>query len=521
MNTITVMWMVPTTIMALGIVIGYGVRLLMDRTQAASDRRHARSALQEAREEADLLRRDATLTVRDECLKLRETVDKECSARREALDTREIHLTQREKTIDERVSRTDEKDSRLTQKVAELEAASGALGIQTAEIERTRKEQLAKLAEISNLPREEARKLLLDRMELEVSAEGTRLIHKIQDATRQDAEARARELLTAAMERYAGDHVSQVAACRVHLPSEDMKGRIIGREGRNIRALENETGCNILIDDTPEAVTISGFDPYRREIARMAIEKLVSDGRIQPSRIEDLVATARTELETAVTKAGESALAELKILQVSPDLIRTLGRLKFRHSYSQNVLQHSVEMAHLMGLLASELGLDPAIAKRVGLFHDIGKALDHTIEGGHALIGADLLRRCGEAPIVVNAVAAHHHDARADSPYAALAAAADALTAARPGARSEATETCLKRLEQLEAIARTHPCVKQSYALQAGREVRIFVIPERITDHELLPLARKISRQIEEQMKFPGQIKVTIIRETRCVEFAR
>jgi ribonuclease Y len=253
----------------------------------------------------------------------------------------------------------------------------------------------------------------------------------------------------------------------------------------------------------------------------MAIEKLIADGRIQPARIEDLVAQARTELDSAVTKAGEAALAELKILQVPPDLIRTLGRLKFRHSYSQNVLQHSVEMAHLMGLLASELGLDPAVAKRVGLFHDIGKALDHTIEGGHALIGADLLRRCGEAPVVVNAVAAHHHDAHADSPYAALASAVDALTAARPGARSEATEACLKRLEQLETIARTYPCVKQCYAMQAGREVRVFVIPERITDHELLPLARKISRQIEEQMKFPGQIKVTIIRETRCVEFAR
>jgi ribonuclease Y len=515
------MWMVPTAIMAFGIVIGYVVRVLMDRTQTASDLRIAKSALQEAREEADRLRRDATLTVRDECLKLRETAEKECSARREILDALESHLTQREMKIDERASRTDEKESRQAQRAGELEAAASALEARDAEIEQTLKEQLAKLSEIASLPREEARKLLLDRMELEVSAEGARLIRKIQDATRQDAEARARELMTAAMERYAGDHVSQVSACRVHLPSEDMKGRIIGREGRNIRALENETGCNVLIDDTPEAVTISGFDPYRREIARMAIEKLIADGRIQPARIEDLVAQARTELDSAVTKAGEAALAELKILQVPPDLIRTLGRLKFRHSYSQNVLQHSVEMAHLMGLLASELGLDPAVAKRVGLFHDIGKALDHTIEGGHALIGADLLRRCGEAPVVVNAVAAHHHDAHADSPYAALASAVDALTAARPGARSEATEACLKRLEQLETIARTYPCVKQCYAMQAGREVRVFVIPERITDHELLPLARKISRQIEEQMKFPGQIKVTIIRETRCVEFAR
>jgi ribonuclease Y len=521
MNQITVMWTLPPMIMAFGIVIGYGARILLDRAQAASDRRHAKTALQAAREEADRLRREATLTVRDECLRQREAVEQECKTRRVSIDALETHIAERVSHLDQRVARIDQKEIRLNEWGDRIENEERALQAQAAELTRTLQSEMVKLSEIASLSRDEARRILLDRMETEVSAEGTRLIRKIQETTRQEAEASVREMLTAAMERYAGDHVSQVSTCRISLPSEEMKGRIIGREGRNIRALENETGCNILIDDTPEVVMISGFDPYRREIARLTIEKLVADGRIQPARIEDLVATVRTELDAAITKAGENALAELKLVHVSPDLIRTLGRLKFRHSYGQNVLQHSVETAHLMGLLASELGLDPGVAKRVGVFHDIGKALDHTIEGGHALIGADLLRRCGEAPLVVNAVAAHHHDAHADSAYAALASAVDALTAARPGARSEATTIALKRLEQLEAIARTYPCVKQSYALQAGREVRIFVIPEKIEDYELLPLARKISRQIEEQMKFPGQIKVTVIRETRCVEYAK
>jgi len=521
MNELSVMWTLPPAILIAGIALGYGIRKLLYRTQMASDQKHTKNALLQAREDADRIRTEGNLSARNEILCAREALDQESQLRRQTLDTLETHVAQREKNLDLRIAYLDQKENRLTARDDRIEQTEKTLRERSAEVDHTLQAEIKTLQEIAKFSCDAARRMLLEKMEIEVRAEGARLIQKIQEAALHDAEAHSRDLLTAAMERYAGDHVSQISTCRVAIPSEEMKGRIIGREGRNIRAIENETGCNILIDDTPGVVLISGFDPYRREIARLTVEKLIADGRIQPVRIEEIVAEVRADLTRIVVKAGEDALAQLQITGVAPDLIQTLGRLKFRHSYAQNVLQHSTEAAHIMGILASELGLDPAVAKRVGIFHDIGKALDHTIEGGHALIGADLLRRCGESAVVVNAVAAHHHDMHGDSAYAALASAADALTAARPGARSEATEGCLKRLEQLEAIARAHRGVKQSYALQAGRELRIFVIPERIEDHELLHLARAIGRQIEEQMKFPGQIKITVIRETRCVEYAK
>ena len=324
-----------------------------------------------------------------------------------------------------------------------------------------------------------------------------------------------------AIERYAADQVNEITTCTVHLPNDEMKGRIIGREGRNIRSLEAATGVNILIDDTPEVVVISGFDPLRREVARITLERLINDGRIHPGRIEEVVEKVQEEIDETIRQAGEAAIYELGLQGVAPELVRTIGKLKYRTSYSQNVLQHSIEMGHLMGNMASELGLNPIIARRIGLFHDIGKALTHEVEGSHAIIGADLIKRHGEEQLVVNAVAAHHHEVEQESAYAILATAADAMTAARPGARSETTEIYLKRLEELEEIANTYRGVEKSYAIQAGRELRVLVEPGKIDDNEALIMARNISRQIEDRMTYPGQIKVTVVRETRCVEFAR
>ena len=338
---------------------------------------------------------------------------------------------------------------------------------------------------------------------------------------RDTAEREAQKIVTLAVQRYAASHASEMMTCSVALPNDEMKGRIIGREGRNIRALEAATGINLLIDDTPEAVVISGFDPVRREVARLSLERLILDGRIHPARIEEVVTKAQEEMDERIRQAGEEALYTLGIQGFEPELIRTLGRLKFRSSYAQNVLMHSVEVAQLMGVMAAELGLDVMLAKRIGLLHDIGKALDHDIEGSHAVIGADLLRRLGETPLVVNAVAAHHDDVPGESLYAILASAGDAISASRPGARAETTEIYVKRLEKLEAIADGFPGVEKSYAIQAGREVRVVVQPEHVTEHEAMAMARNICKKIESDLQDPGQIRVMVVRETRSVEYAR
>jgi ribonuclease Y len=361
----------------------------------------------------------------------------------------------------------------------------------------------------------------MQQLEQDLQSESGNLIRRIQEDTKDRAEREARRIITMAIERYAGDQVNEMTTSTVTLPSDDMKGRIIGREGRNIRSFEAATGVNILIDDTPEVVVISGFDPLRREIARIALERLIEDGRIHPARIEEVVDKVQAEVEETIRHAGEEAIYDLGLQGVAPELVRTLGRLKFRHSYGQNVLKHSIEMGHLMGTMASELRLDSAQAKRIGLFHDIGKALDHKVEGGHAIIGADLLKRHGESAVVYNAVAAHHGEVEPESLYANLTIAADAITAARPGARSETTEIYLKRLEKLEEISNQFRGVEKSYAIQAGREIRVLVEPTKIDDNEAMQMARNISKQIEQELQYPGQIRVTVIRETRCVEYAK
>jgi ribonuclease Y len=377
------------------------------------------------------------------------------------------------------------------------------------------------LQQVASMTEEQARRTLKAEVEADLVHDASSMIRRIQEDARANAEKQARDIIATAIERYAADQVSEVTTCTVSLPNEEMKGRIIGREGRNIRSLEAATGINILIDDTPEVAVISGFDPLRREVARVALENLINDGRIHPARIEEVVRKVQTEIDETIRESGEDALYELKLRGLAPDITRTLGRLKYRHSYGQNVLAHSIEMAHVMGMMASELGLDPAIARRIGLLHDIGKALDHTIEGSHAIIGADLIRKHGESATVVNAVAAHHNDVEPESVYAVLTKAADAITAARPGARSETTALYLQRLEKLEAIANSFRGVNKSYAIQAGREIRVLVEPTQISDGDAVQLARNVCKRVENELEYPGQIKVTVVRETRCVEYAR
>ena len=371
------------------------------------------------------------------------------------------------------------------------------------------------------MTQDEAKKTLLERMEKEVHAEIGGLIRRLQQNAKDSAEKEAKKIITLAIQRYASSHTSDIVSSTVALPSDDMKGRIIGRDGRNIRALESATGISVLIDDTPEAVVLSGFDPVRREIAKQSLERLISDGRIHPARIEEVVEKTRDELEESIRAVGEETVYLVGLQGVEPDLVRTLGRLKYRTSYSQNILQHSIEVCHFMEMMAGELGLDNTIAKRVGLFHDIGKAVDHEIEGGHALIGADMLKRFGEPQEVVNAVASHHEEVPPESLYAVLCSAADAMSSSRLGARSASTAVYIKRLEKLEAITNGFDGVNRSYAIQAGREVRVIVEPDKIDDNGAMIMAREMSKKIESELHYPGQIRITVIRETRCVEYAK
>ncbi|MBU4460396.1 MAG: ribonuclease Y [Verrucomicrobia bacterium] len=513
-------WLVPIFVIMLGLFAGYLLHMVLMRTRAAAEFRAGWKAVEQAKMEIDALRREAEIAAREEVVKVREAFETENASRRRHLTVAEERLAAQQADLDRRAAMLEKKEFGLEAGREEIRQQEEAAEAARKDAERAAIEVQAKLTEVAALPRDEARRLLLDRLDSELSAEQVSMIRRHQEEARRGAEDQAREIITAAIERFAADQVNSVTTCTITLPDDEMKGRIIGREGRNIRSLETETGCTIVIDDTPRTVVVSGFDPLRREVARRTIEALVADGRIHPARIEEIATQIRTEVEDIIRKAGESAAEELQLTGIDPELFRQLGSLQFRHSFSQNVLRHSVEMAHLMGMMASELGLDPALARRVGLFHDLGKAVDHKVEGTHAAIGADLLRRHGEAPVVWQAVAAHHHEAEGGSIYASLASAADAITAARPGARSETTEIYLRRLAKLEEIACGFPGVKNCYAVHAGREIRVFVLPDQVDDTGAMILARNISRKIHTDMQFPGQIKVTVIRETRCVEYA-
>ncbi len=515
--------------MILGIVIAAAasavvtlmLALTIQRLRRDAAKSSAEKIRREAEKEAEHLLRDARVSAKGETIKMREECEAELKERRREQSNVERRLAQREELLDRRADSMDAKLKNIEKQEADIAQIRDRISAREQELNRNISKQIDELERISGYSREEAKSVLLEKLKNEVKNESGLLVREVLEEARERSEKEARRILTYAMQRYASDCTYERTTTTIPLPNDEMKGRIIGREGRNIRAIESATGVNILIDDTPEAVVISCFDPVRKEVARRLMEKLIGDGRIHPTRIEELVKKISKEQDEELFQIGEAAVLETGIPGVSPQIMKLLGRLKYRYSFSQNVLQHSLEAAYFMGIIAAELGLDEKKAKRIGLFHDLGKAIDHEVEGPHAQIGADVLRKYNEAKDVVHAVAAHHGEIEAESLYDILINICDTLSASRPGARSETTELYLKRLEQLEAIAHEFPGVESCFALQAGREIRVVVTPEKIGEGEAQMLAKDICGRIEKEMTYPGQIKVTIIRETRSVEYAK
>lgn len=495
-------------------VAGYLVRKRLAEAVIGSAEEEAKRILQEAGKDAESLKREALVEAKEEIHKLRADVEREGRERRSELQQFERRLMQKEEALDRKSDSLEKKEEALQRRERESEQLR-------TEIEATLDAQRKELERLSGLTAEEARELILKTVEDEVKHETAIMIREIEAEAKDEAEKRARNIISLAIQRTAADHVAETTVSVVSLPNDDMKGRIIGREGRNIRALETLTGIDLIIDDTPEAVILSGFDPVRREIARIALEKLIADGRIHPARIEEMVEKARKEVDAFMREAGEQATLETDVHGLHPELVKLLGRLHFRTSYGQNVLKHSIEVAHLAGIMAAELGVDARLARRAGLLHDIGKAVDHEVEGTHIEIGIDLLRKYKENPAVIHAVACHHGDYEPESVEAVLVAAADSISAARPGARRETLESYIKRLQKLEDISSSFDGVEKSFAIQAGREVRIMVKPDKIDDAASVQLSRDIVKKIEAELEYPGQIKVTVIRETRAVEYAK
>jgi ribonuclease Y len=505
----------------LGGLGGYAISAAMTRMRMKDAKGRADEVIKQAQRESETIRKEARIQAREEVHKAKEEFENSCKARKAELAGQEDRMKLREENLERKVALIERRDRGVSERETELAKKDADLTAARADLVRLLDEEKLKLQKIAGMTQDEAKQVLLSRVENELHNEVGGLIRRSQEHARETAEREARKIVTLAIQRYAASHACESMTSTVTLPSDDMKGRIIGRDGRNIRTLESVTGVNLLIDDTPEAVVVSAFDPVRREIARQALERLISDGRIHPARIEEVVNKVREEIDTTIREAGDEAAYQCGMQGADPEVLRMLGRLKFRSSYSQNVLMHSLEVAHLMGLMAPCLGLDSMLAKRIGLLHDVGKAMDHEVEGGHAVIGGDFLRRHGEPPVVVNAVASHHEEVPPESLYATLVAAADAISGSRPGARSETTEIYIKRLEKLEAIANGFGGVEKSYAIQAGREIRVIVVPEKVDDNASLVMARNISKKIENELQYPGQIKVVVVRETRAVEYAK
>ncbi|WP_406678487.1 ribonuclease Y [Moorella sp. ACPs] len=490
------------------------MRKYLAEARIASAEKAAAAIIEEAKKEAEAKKREAVLEAKEEAHRIRNEIERESRERRSELQRFERRLMQKEEAL-------DRKTEALERKEASLHRQEEAAQKLREELEELRRRQVSELERISGLTTEEARAILLQSVEEEVRHEAAMLIKQIETEAKEEAEKRAREIVTHAIQHCAADYVAEATVSVVNLPNDEMKGRIIGREGRNIRALETLTGVDLIIDDTPEAVILSSFDPIRREVARIALEKLIIDGRIHPARIEEMVEKARRELEQKIREEGERATFEAGIHGLHPELVRLLGKLKYRTSYGQNVLKHSLEVAFLAGAMAAELGVDVQLAKRAGLLHDIGKAVDFEVEGPHVALGVDLAKKYRESPEVIHAIEAHHGDVEPRSIEAGLVQAADAISAARPGARRETLEAYIKRLEKLEEIADSFAGVEKSYAIQAGREVRILVKPDKIDDAMAVHLAREIVKKIEKEMEYPGQIKVVVIRETRAVDYAK
>lgn len=497
-----------------GLIGGYFYRRNIAEAKVAKAEDAVKTLYEEARKKADEIRKEKVLEAKEEVYKLRTDAERENRERRAELQRTERRLFQREETLDKKIEGVEQREAALTKRTAKLEK-------QEQDMNELLDKQQKELERISGLSSEAAKELLLSNVEHEARHEAALLIRDIEAKAKEEADKKARNIVSLAIQRCAADHVAETTVSVVPLPNDEMKGRIIGREGRNIRALETATGVDLIIDDTPEAVILSAFDPVRREIARIALEKLIMDGRIHPARIEEMVEKAKKEVDTQIREAGEQAVLEVGVNCLHHELVRYLGRMRYRTSYGQNVLKHSIEVAHLAGIMAAEIGANVTLAKRAGLLHDIGKSIDHEVEGSHAQIGADLAKKYRENNQVIHAILAHHGDVDPTTVEAVLVQAADAISAARPGARRETLETYIKRLEKLEEIANSFDGVESSYAIQAGREVRIIVKPEKVNETETIIMAKDVAKRIETEMEYPGQIKVNVIRETRTVDYAK
>ena len=514
MDTGIIMIIIAIAIVIIGGFIVYKSIQKATETKVDTLVKDAENKLETAKKDADAIKKEAILEAKEEVHRLRSDVEKESRERRNEVQRLERRVIQREESLDKKADVLDKKDESINVKIQEVEDLE-------ASIQGLHLKQREELERISGLTSSNAKEILLDEVRREIKHESIMMIKDMENKAKEEADKKAREIITTAIQRCAADHVSETTVHVVALPNDEMKGRIIGREGRNIRTLETLTGVDLIIDDTPEAVILSSFDPVRREVARMALEKLIVDGRIHPARIEEMVEKSIRDVENDIKEEGEQATFETGVHGLHPEIIKLLGRLKYRTSYGQNVLKHSIEVSYLAGLMASELGIDPTIAKRAALLHDIGKGVDQEIEGPHALISGDLAKKYNESSIVVNAIAAHHGDVEMESLEAVLVQAADAISAARPGARRETLEAYIKRLEKLEEIADSYDGVEKSYAIQAGREIRIMVKPEVIDDAGAIELVRNIVKDVESKLEYPGQIKINVIRETRAVDYAK
>ncbi len=520
MSTIYTLGMTAAALIV-GLLIGFLVRKKFVESRIEDVDAYAKKLLAEAQKEAKTTKREAALQAKDTLYQMKVEFERETKEQKDALRIQEKRLNQKESNLEKKVEQLDKREEKIGEKERRIERSEKEIQKQEAQYSRLIEDQKRQLEQIAGITAEEAKQVLINSMETEAKHDAAKMIRRIENEAKAEADRKAQEVLALAVKRYSGDYAAEKVVSVVNLPSDEMKGRIIGREGRNIRAMEAATGIDLIIDDTPEAVLLSGFNPVRRQVAKVALERLIDDGRIHPARIEEIVAKVRKEIEASIREAGEQATFDVGVHGINEELVKLIGRLKYRSSYAQNVLQHSMEVSFLCGIMAAELSINVKQAKRAGLLHDIGKAVDHEVEGPHAVIGADLARRYGESNQVIHAIAAHHEDVPPDTVLAVLVQAADTLSGARPGARQEMLESYVKRLEKLEEIALSFKGVNKSFAIQAGREIRIMVEGKVVDDDQAHLLCGDIAKKIEKELTYPGQIKVTVIRETRAVEYAK